>query len=215
MMVEEDKNSSFDILALQEAERRRIAEDLHDTTVQELVALSQQLELVNLYFDKDQVQARLELISAKKQIKDIINGIRNTIYDLRPMSFDDFGWEASIERLYRETKDKNDMSVIFDIEKIQNIDKVIEITIYRIMREAIYNVCKHAMATELKVCLHNEGNYIMLKIQDNGIGIPEYTKENHFGMQFMQEKVKLLNGCMKIDTGEEGTTVLFKIPYHG
>ena len=156
MMVEEDKNSSFDILALQEAERRRIAEDLHDTTVQELVALSQQLELVNLYFDKDQVQARLELISAKKQIKDIINGIRNTIYDLRPMSFDDFGWEASIERLYRETKDKNDMSVIFDIEKIQNIDKVIEITIYRIMREAIYNVCKHAKATELKVCLHNE-----------------------------------------------------------
>ena len=113
MMVEEDKNSSFDILALQEAERRRIAEDLHDTTVQELVALSQQLELVNLYFDKDQVQARLELISAKKQIKDIINGIRNTIYDLRPMSFDDFGWEASIERLYRETKDKNDTHVIY------------------------------------------------------------------------------------------------------
>lgn len=214
MMDKKDRDSSFDILELQETERRRIAEDLHDTTVQELIALSQQLELVNLYFDKDAVQARLELMSAKKQIKEIINGIRNTIYDLRPMSFDDFGWEASIERLYREVKEKSDMSVIFNIDKLQNIDKVIEITIYRILREAVYNVCIHAKASVLKVDLHNIDNYIALTIQDNGIGIQEYTKENHFGMHFMQEKIRLLDGSMKIDTSDKGTSIMFEIPCH-
>ena len=73
-MIEDKNNMSYkDFLMLQETERSRIAEDLHDTTVQELVALSQKLDLANLYFDKDVTQARLELISAKKQIRFMIS----------------------------------------------------------------------------------------------------------------------------------------------
>lgn len=62
-----------EILYFQEFERRRIAEGLHDTTAQELIHLSQQLELAFLYLEQDIVQAKLEMISAKKQIKTIIN----------------------------------------------------------------------------------------------------------------------------------------------
>lgn len=202
-----------DILTLQETERRRIAEDLHDTTVQELVALSQQIELVNLYFDKDSVQAKVELASAKKQIKEIISGIRNTIYDLRPMSFDDFGWDASMERLYREITEKSDMHVTFDVHKIPNIDNVTEITIYRIIREAVNNVCRHAKASELSVMLHSDTSQIHLSVCDNGIGIQDASKKNHFGLQFMQEKAKLLNGNMTIESGKEGTSIQIVIPF--
>ena len=61
-----------DILLLQETERKRIAEALHDTTVQDMVYLSQQLELVLLYLEQDVIQARLEVITARHQIKNII-----------------------------------------------------------------------------------------------------------------------------------------------
>ena len=185
-MIRDKNNMSYKyFLMLQETERSRIAEDLHDTTVQELVALSQKLDLANLYFDKDVTQARLELISAKKQIKDIIEDIRNTIYDLRPMSFDDFGWDASIERLYRDVDQKSDMNVTFDIDSINSVDNVIQITVYRILREAVTNVYKHAKASRLYVTLHIQNKEIYLEIRDDGIGIQSDIKENHFGMQFM------------------------------
>ena len=192
----EDKNSMSykDFLLLQETERSRIAEDLHDTTVQELVALSQKLDLANLYFDKDITQARLELISAKKQIKDIIEGIRNTIFDLR------------------DVDQKSDMNVTFDIDSINSVDNVIQITVYRILREAVTNVYKHAKASRLYVILHIQNKEIYLEICDDGIGIQSDIKENHFGMQFMREKVKLLNGSMAVDTGNTGTTVIVTIP---
>ena len=93
------ENDRLEILSMQEAERKRIAEDLHDTTVQDLVHLSQQLELAILYLDKDTIQTKKELFEARNNIKKIIEDMRETIYDLRPMAFDDIGWESAIENL--------------------------------------------------------------------------------------------------------------------
>ena len=88
-----------DILLLQETERKRIAEALHDTTVQDMVHLSQQLELVLLYLEQDVIQARLEAITARHQIKNIISEMRDAIYDLRPLILDELGWNTAWERL--------------------------------------------------------------------------------------------------------------------
>ena len=79
--------------------RKRIAEKLHDDTVQDIICLSQKLELAMLYMDKDLVQAKLELALAKKQIRVIMDGVRDTIYDLRPMILDDIGYDAAFGRL--------------------------------------------------------------------------------------------------------------------
>ena len=78
---------------------------------------------------------------------------------------------------------------------------MIQITVYRILREAVTNVYKHAKASRLYVTLHIQNKEIYLEIRDDGIGIQSDIKENHFGMQFMREKVKLLNGSMAVDTG--------------
>ena len=82
-MIKDKNNMSYkDFLMLQETERSRIAEDLHDTTVQELVALSQKLDLANLYFDKDVTQARLEFLrKSKLKISLRISEIRFMISD--------------------------------------------------------------------------------------------------------------------------------------
>lgn len=205
-------NEKLELIAMQEAERKRIAEDLHDTTVQDLVSLSQQLELATMYLNQDMNQTRLELISAKKNIKKIIDDMRGTIYDLRPMVYDDIGWESSIEKLGNDLKNKSDVSVVFDICNVDDIDSMIKITIYRIIREACQNVCKHARANRMKVIIRKECSNLILNISDDGVGFGEYDETNHFGLSMIKERVSLLSGKLSILTNEKGTTIDIVIP---
>lgn len=206
------KNDRLEILSMQEAERKRIAEDLHDTTVQDLVHLSQQLELAILYLNKDINQTKIELSEARNNIKKIIEDMRETIYDLRPMAFDDIGWESAIENLKNNLEEKNDINVIFDICNIDNCDSLIKITIYRIIREACQNILKHANASKMVVSMKENTNNISLMIMDDGIGIGEYDRMNHFGLSMVKEKVGLLSGRLSIFTNENGTTLDITIP---
>lgn len=205
-------NERLELLAMQEAERKRIADDLHDTTVQELVHLSQQLELAMLYLNQDINETRLELVSAKKNIKKIIDDMRSTIYDLRPMSFDDIGWESAIERLENDLKDKNDTDVIFHICNIDDVNSLIKITIYRIICEACQNICKHANAKVMTVTMRRDNNHLILDIVDDGVGIGEYDETNHFGLSMIKERVGLLSGKLSILTNEKGTIIDIVIP---
>ena len=206
------ENDRLEILSMQEAERKRIAEDLHDTTVQDLVHLSQQLELAILYLDKDTIQTKKELSEARNNIKKIIEDMRETIYDLRPMAFDDIGWESAIENLKNNLEENNDINVIFNICNIDNYDSLIKITIYRIIREACQNILKHANASNMVVNMKENTNSISLMIMDDGIGIGEYDRMNHFGLSMVKEKVGLLSGRLSIFTNEKGTTLDITIP---
>lgn len=205
-------NERLELLAMQEAERKRIAEDLHDTTVQDLVHLSQQLELATMYLNQDVNQTRLELISAKKYIKKIINDIRGTIYDLRPMALDDIGWNAAIDKLQKDLKDKSDINVIFDMCNIDDVDSIIKITIYRIICEACQNTCKHAKADSMAVTMRKNENRLVLDIADDGVGIGDYDETNHFGLSMIKEKVDLLSGKLSIITNDKGTIIDIVIP---
>lgn len=204
-----------DILFLQEAERKRIAEELHDTTVQDMVYLSQQLELVMLYMEQDLTLAKLETITARKQIKHIIGGMRDTIYNLRPMIFDDIGWMAAWERLKKKlTEEHPKLEIVLDIDMIDTSDGLTAISIYRIVCEGCQNIVKHSKASHIQLSVKEIGNQINIIIYDNGIGMQEYddSPSNHFGLQFIVERVKALSGKMKILSDRTGTKISIKIP---
>lgn len=202
-----------DIL-LQEAERKRIAEELHDTTVQDMVHLSQQLELVLYYIDDDIVQARLEVMSARKHIKNIISSVRDTIYDLRPIVFDNIGWKAAFEHLQNKLLEANlDLNVFFDIDDIDISDGIIGISIYRIVCEGCKNILKHSMAKKIEVSVKKEKKNIMIHIYDDGIGFEDRLQKNHFGLQFMHERVQSLSGDMEVISDSKGTKINILIPY--
>lgn len=203
-----------DILLMQEIDRRRIAEELHDTTVQDMIHLSQKLELALLYMDQDFIQTRLELITARKQVKDIIHGIRQTIYDLRPMTFDDIGWNAAFSNLKDGLLKKNpELQVSFDIDCIDTSDGVTAISIYRIVSEACQNVIKHSKADHLWVSVKNEESVIHISVRDDGIGFYGEASDNHFGLRFMRERAALLSGNMDMISNENGTSITIDIPY--
>lgn len=201
------------IISLQEQEQRRIANDLHDTTVQELVHLSRQLELIQMYMDQDVLEAKLELASARKNIKHIIQNMRDTIYQLRPMSFDDLGWRLAIDRLEREIKEKSDIGVSFKVDDLEGVDPLILISVYRMIREACINVYQHAEADSLFVVVNRYEHQIDIVIRDNGRGYDvNTTRENHFGLQMMHERVELLSGTLELQSTEEGTLVHIMVP---
>lgn len=129
-----------EVLLLQEAERKRIAEEIHDTTVQDLVCLSHQLELVLLYMEQDITLARLETVVARKQVKRMIGEMRETIYNLRPMIIDDIGWHSSFERLRNKLLSENPgLKIYFDIDPVEISDGITAISIYRIVCEGCQN----------------------------------------------------------------------------
>ena len=84
------------VLDVQEKERQRIARDLHDSSLQNLTHLVHKVELSSLYIDQDPIKAKLELATVEQGLRKVIDDIRNRIYDLRPMSFDDLGLKETL-----------------------------------------------------------------------------------------------------------------------
>lgn len=210
------KMNKREILLLQEAERKRIAEELHDTTIQDMVCLSQQLEMILLYIDQDAAQAKLESAVARRQVKHMISEMRDIIYDLRPVIMDDIGWQASFERLKDKLLYENpDIKICFDIDAVDTSDGITAVSIYRMICEGCQNIIKHSEADNIDVSVKNAGDrLIRICIRDDGVGIKdtEDFQGNHFGLRFMSERVRALSGKMKIHSDSAGTLIRIKIP---
>lgn len=221
--IENKFNIDFgiNILEAQENERKRIARDLHDSTVQNLTNMMHKTELCTRLIDFDAIRAKLELQTMISTIKTTINDMRNIIFGLRPMSLDDLGLLPTIERYVRETNKSHDVSIILDVKNEESsILPVINLTLFRIVQEASNNAIKHGKASKILINLVYEADYIELHIKDNGCGFKKETlletKANIFsgyGLSMMKERVFILSGDFNIDSNEkEGTNISVRIP---
>lgn len=209
--------SDLSILNIQEEERRRIAMELHDTSLQTLAHVIHQVDLASIYMENDIVKSKLELAEVKQNIKVVIEEIRNTIFDLRPMSFDDLGIEETIQR-YIEYVNKDHAFRIHT--KIGNIDTtyyIIMANIYRIIQECISNAIKHSGGDEIYFKCYSENKICYIEIEDNGKGFidGEYEKDGqkHFGLSVVKERVMILNGEIHISSEKDkGTKITVVIP---
>ncbi len=209
----------FSVLDVQEKERQRIARDLHDTSLQDLTHLIHQVELSSLYIDQDPLKAKLELASIESGLRKVIDDIRNRIYDLRPMTFDDLGLRETLLNFFSVLNHDGRFEILSDIDDIEDqfSDEEKEISlimIYRIIQEGVQNAVEHSKGNKIEVLLRDSDLCVFIKVQDNGIGFnleEAEKKERHFGLSVMKERVFLLGGEMKIDT-EKGTTVSIEIP---
>ena len=209
----------FSVLDVQEKERQRIARDLHDSSLQDLTHLVHQVELSSLYIDHDPLKAKLELASIETGLRKVIDDIRNIIYDLRPMTFDDLGLRETLLNFFALLNRDGRFEFSADIDDIE--DQLSEdereislIMMYRIIQECVQNAIEHSKGNQIRVILKKRDRDILIKIQDNGIGFnleEAEKKDRHFGLSVVKERVFLLGGKMKIDT-ENGTIVSIEIP---
>lgn len=210
-----NNNSGFDLCVnIQEKERNRIASELHDSTIQNLVHLIHSIELSSMFIDTDPIRAKLELATCTNILKSSIDGIRDIIFDLRPMSLNDLGLKKCIDDYISNMK-IHYPSVFFncDIDEFES-KYDFNINVLRIIQECVTNSLKHSRSSDLYLNLKYLENSINIVVKDNGIGFNiDNISSNHFGLSIVEERVKLLNGTLTINSViDEGTEVIVSLP---
>lgn len=201
------------IISVQENERKRIARDLHDTVLQNLTHILHQVELSQMYMERDTVKAKLELLSAQQNTKNAIEEIRNIVFDLRPMSFDDLGFKETFDNFYDLITRYSDFEVVFDVDDITGKSEYYLLTVYRIAREALMNALRHSGGNKIVFRCKNDGKRILLTVEDNGNGFDssKLKEKNHYGLAVIRERVGLLEGTFQI-VSDNGTKVIVDVP---
>ena len=220
-----DDYKNLTILDIQEKERIRIARELHDSSLQNLTHIIHEIELSSKFIDQDPIRAKLELVSCSQNLKHTVDEIRDTIFNLRPMSFDDLGFSQCIENFVDVCKKQfKDLQIEYEGDDIDIINKeetnLYLVTLYRVIQEAVFNSLKHSEAKKLTLLIRDKDSKILVDVIDNGKGflvdniVKEMdNKEKHFGLSIMKERIYLLNGSIKIDSQlDMGTTIKIVVP---
>lgn len=204
------------LLEVQEEERKRVARELHDSTVQNLTSLIYKAELCSKVLEADQTRVRLELQVMIVSLKSIIEEMRNTIYDLRPTIAEDTNIDNYIEK-YVDNLSISYPGIVFKYEVHGNSHAIIPIcclTLLRIVQEACQNAIKHASPRSITVEVKYRNTGVNVCITDNGQGF--HISENgepespygHFGVSIMRERAQLLGGVVKITSEENKGTIV-------
>lgn len=206
-----------EILEYLENDRKRIANDLHDFTLQNLTFLSHKIELASMMIDKDPIQAKLELAVLNKQLRSTINDIRDVVFGLHPLVIDDLGLKASFERLFSVINQDMKFQLDLEIEEVSCEKRFVLVSIFRIVQECVQNIVKHANADKIVFRCKVDKNKCNITIEDNGQGfdtaILDSTKGTHFGMSMIHERIVATKGEINIETKPgEGVKVFVSIP---
>lgn len=223
----DDYFNQLEVLNIQEKERQRIATELHDSPVQNLTHLVHMIELSSMFIDQDPVRAKLELENCIKILKSTIDEMRESIFNLRPMSIDDLGFKQCVENFisnsqmqFKNCKIEYDICEFFS-DNLNGKDKqkinLLLITIYRIIQEALINALKHSDAEKINLDVKENAGKCYINIKDNGKGflLDDIKKQEnkHFGLFIMKERINLLHGSILINTAiGKGTEIKIEIP---
>jgi len=208
------------ITRAQEEERKRIARELHDDTVQYLVVLTRQLDDLASSSKGLSREEKLKLEDLRQQVNNIMEGVRRMSHDLRPATLDRLGLLPALEWLGTNVEKHSGIKVeVTTLGSERRLPAEVEIILFRIAQEALSNVRKHSQATNAEVRIEFGDNRIQITVKDNGKGfaLPEtvgnMVKEGRLGLAGMHERIRLLNGSLKIDSEPgKGTTVTVEAP---
>lgn len=201
----------------QEAERARIAHELHDDTVQSLVAIAQSIELSLYLLEKNPVNAKSMLSTARQQAVDTVDSLRRLIADLRPPALEELGIVAALKMLAQNEDDSQVEVTVSGIER--RIGEPQELALFRVAQESVRNAQRHAQSRHIKLDLTFQPQEIRLLVSDDGVGfrLPEtldwLAREDHFGLIGMQERVQQLNGTLQVRSKHnQGTEISVVLP---
>lgn len=199
----------------QEAERKRIASELHDGLGQELLTIINRTKVALKNPEKYPPEKQFKEIS--ESALNSIEEVRRIAHNLHPYQLDSLGLTNITKGLIEKFKETSDINVEYSVDDIDNILSVEkEINIYRIVQECINNIIKHSKASQVKISIEKKENELFILISDNGTGISYqqqheiFNNNTGFGLLGIRERTKYLNGIFKLESSE-GNGVLVKI----
>ncbi|WP_256762402.1 PAS domain S-box protein [Cohnella sp. WQ 127256] len=206
------------LFKLSENERKHLAQDLHDAALQEQIIWYRKLDLL-LEDDEVTGDIREKLGQIAQGLLDVIYQIRISCNELRPPMLMKEGLITSLEALFEFTQLRANYQIQFDTEYfecVMNDDFIIGL--YRIVQELLANATKHSSATEVRILLSNDSEYIRLEYGDNGVGMDVTGTEDCFtsmGIYGMRERVRSMEGTIQFHSAQNnGLKIFITIPVH-
>lgn len=193
------------ITSAQEEERTRLARELHDDTIQAVIALKQRLQLAQKSI-KDQ-NGRQSLNELETLAEQTIENLRRLTRALRPIYLEDLGLVTALDMLARETSQNNQLVVNFQKNgQERRLSREVELSLYRIAQEALNNSVKHSKAIHADLRIAFNDSEIQMEITDNGNGfnVPnsptEFAPNGHFGLLGIHERADLIGAKLEIES---------------
>ena len=203
---------------IKEAERKRIAREIHDELAQNLLALKIEAEfLANRTRDR-QGKLHERAAATVRQIDLTIRSVRQIINDLRPNVLD-LGLNAAVDWQVADFARRTGIECeLVEDETEYHLDDQCATALFRILQESLNNVARHARASKVRIDLHRHADMLTMTIRDNGVGMQPGSRNRtgSFGLVGIEERVNILGGSFSISSGPDtGTTIVVTIPVGG
>ena len=201
----------------QEAERARVARELHDSLGQYVTALRLGLKAIETHCSPEP-KAREQLMAMSTLTGEVGRELNRLAWELRPTALDDLGLETAIRQLVDDWAERSGLQ--FDLHMVlggKRLPQDVETTLYRVLQEAITNAVKHAEGERVAVVLEASPSEVRLIVEDDGKGMPEghaaARRGKRLGMVGMRERLALVKGDLQVEsTPGNGTTLFARIP---
>lgn len=211
------------ITRAQEEERKRIARELHDDTIQELITLSRDMDDLTELKTKpveDLRDGRRKIEAARQKVDTILKSVRQFTRDLRPSVLDDLGLVPALEWLTSDMSNRFGIPINTSIiGSERNLDPDTTLAMFRIVQESLTNAGRHAQASQIQVNLKFTRKTASLSIIDDGKGftppkqISRLTKLGKLGIAGMYERAQLIGATLSIKSNRnKGTTISLELP---
>jgi len=206
------------ITQAQENERKRIARELHDDTIQSLIALKRHMEALTAAGDLPE-KAVDRIRRLQQETGDMIQRVRRFSQALRPSILDDLGLLPTLEEMMTDLRREGLHTEFYLIGTERRLSSEAELILFRIAQEAISNVRKHAQANRVTMTVEMSDSAVKLTVQDDGKGFHPPALTDHpsnsggLGLIGMHERAKLLGGTLVVDSAPgQGTRIYVNVP---
>ena len=204
---------TLQLIAAQEAERTRIARELHDSLGQNLLLIKNRAEL-QAAGEKLPAGLREEFQNISDIASQAIAEVRQISYDLHPPQLDFLGLTRALRALIETTRESGAIAIDGKFDSVDDLfPREAATNVYRIVQESLNNILKHARAKRARITLERDVHEVLLKIEDEGCGFNTGAGGKGLGLKNIAERVRMLGGKLKLDSQpDRGTRIEITIP---
>jgi signal transduction histidine kinase len=195
------------LIDAEELVRRRLQEELHDGLAQELASMAMKANAIVRQLAHDPAKAAVELGVLEDDLRAAVKGVRNLLFDLRPLVLETQGLTAALELLSERAQSQGGPQTQVDLTAFAGrLDRRSEVSIFGVVQESLNNIVKHAHAHNVWITLEGDPERYTLTIRDDGKGFDpsavgdRYEQRGSFGLLNMQERAEHLGAVLQIDS---------------
>lgn len=214
-------NEKEKIVAVEEDARKKLARDLHDGPTQSVAAIAMRVNYIRRLIERQPQQAIEELWKVEELARRTTKEIRHMLFTLRPLVLESQGLVAAVGQLAEKMRDTHDTEVTLQVQPDVEtyLDTHAQGVLFYIIEEAVNNARKHAQAQQIVVRLFQREAYVIVEIEDNGVGFDvdavtsSYDRRGSLGLVNMRERAELIEGTLRIQSVPgRGTKITIALP---